>query len=369
MVGTRGALLNASTSGNGNTGNHDSNAGMDDQTNEIIRKLIETSITGLKTTLQTVLLQQEYLTRDFNSLKIGKDLVVVLTVFSVEHVDDQDKVKLASIHFYDGALVWHQQFEKLNGDLITLGWHLKEIHVTWAHLEKKETRLRLYTIYLEELCIQRVETASQTSSDDVRIFKMTASREVPSFDEPKPQPQPLRNCPSLDVSLGDERGPKPPIKPLSLDSFRTKVVDLLTIHIPPSPHLASFHPKDMYCYYHPCIDDSKKHYGFKPGLLGHSGSLGANFSKLEVIEDDWELESKEVSFLGRGLNSPVRPKEVQKACSFMLCMIVLWPLSLSLSPLPSVRFVFLQHSHICMYLEASKVQSFAEVVVFNLSFS
>nr|GEW26596.1 ATPase, F1/V1/A1 complex, alpha/beta subunit, zinc knuckle CX2CX4HX4C [Tanacetum cinerariifolium] len=46
-----------------------------------------------------------------------------------------------------------------------LGWHLEEIHVTWAHLEKKRTRLRLYTIYLEELCIHSVETASRTSSD------------------------------------------------------------------------------------------------------------------------------------------------------------------------------------------------------------
>nr|GEV03100.1 hypothetical protein [Tanacetum cinerariifolium] len=46
--------------------------------------------------------------------------------------------------------------------------------------------------------------------------------EVPRFDEPKPQPQPLRNCPSLDVSLGDERGPEPPIKPHTLDSFRMK---------------------------------------------------------------------------------------------------------------------------------------------------
>ncbi|GJR05202.1 zinc finger, CCHC-type containing protein [Tanacetum coccineum] len=50
--------------------------------------------------------------------------------------------------------------------LETLGWHLEEIHVTWAHLEKKRTRLRLYTIYLEELYIQSVETASQTSSDE-----------------------------------------------------------------------------------------------------------------------------------------------------------------------------------------------------------
>ncbi|GKA51726.1 hypothetical protein Tco_0744922 [Tanacetum coccineum] len=50
---------------------------------------------------------------------------------------------------------------------LALGWDLEEIHATWAHLEKKRTRLRLYTIYLEELCIQRVETASQASSDAV----------------------------------------------------------------------------------------------------------------------------------------------------------------------------------------------------------
>ncbi|GJX38820.1 zinc finger, CCHC-type containing protein [Tanacetum coccineum] len=37
---------------------------------------------------------------------------------------------------------------------LALGWHLKEIHVTWAHLEKKRTRLRTYTKSLEDLCIQ-----------------------------------------------------------------------------------------------------------------------------------------------------------------------------------------------------------------------
>ncbi|GJV00506.1 hypothetical protein Tco_1329776 [Tanacetum coccineum] len=47
-------------------------------------------------------------------------------------------------------------------------------------------------------------------------------REVPSFDEPEPQPQPLSNCPPLDVSLGSKRGPEPPVKPLILDSFRMK---------------------------------------------------------------------------------------------------------------------------------------------------
>ncbi|GJS22247.1 hypothetical protein Tco_0450879 [Tanacetum coccineum] len=113
-----------------------------------------------------------------------------------------------------------------------------------------------------------------------------SSREVPSFDEPDPQPQPLRNCPSLDVSLGDERGPAPPIKQYSPNSFKMKVIDHLTIHTPPSPHVASFHPKDVYCYYHPRINDPKKHYGFKPGLLGQSGSLGVDFSNLEMIKDD-----------------------------------------------------------------------------------
>nr|GEW57991.1 hypothetical protein [Tanacetum cinerariifolium] len=106
-----------------------------------------------------------------------------------------------------------------------------------------------------------------------------SSREVLIFYEPEPQPNPLPNYPSLDVNLGKERGAKPPIKPLSPNSFRMKVVDLLTIHTPLSPHLASFHLRDLYCYHHPCIDDPKKHYGFKLGLLGHSGSLGVDFSK------------------------------------------------------------------------------------------
>ncbi|GJV10617.1 hypothetical protein Tco_1352158 [Tanacetum coccineum] len=44
-------------------------------------------------------------------------------------------------------------------EFLALGWHLKEIHVTWAHLEKKQTRLRLYTKNYEELCTQSLETA------------------------------------------------------------------------------------------------------------------------------------------------------------------------------------------------------------------
>ncbi|GKD52074.1 hypothetical protein Tco_1281050 [Tanacetum coccineum] len=145
-----------------------------------------------------------------------------------------------------------------------------------------------------------------TSSHDIFL----SSREIPSVDEPESQLLP--NFSPLDVNLGDKRGTHPPIKPHSLGSFRMKEVDNLTIHTPTSPHVAFFHPKDTYCYYHPFIDDPKKHYGFKPGLLGQSGSLGVDFLNMRMIENDWELESKEVSFLRRGLNSPVRPNEVEK---------------------------------------------------------
>ncbi|GKE87775.1 hypothetical protein Tco_1565250 [Tanacetum coccineum] len=58
---------------------------------------------------------------------------------------------------------------------LALEWHLEEIHVTWAHLEKKQTRLRTYTKSLKELCIQSVETSSQASSDAIVIYLVTVS--------------------------------------------------------------------------------------------------------------------------------------------------------------------------------------------------
>nr|GEU76512.1 hypothetical protein [Tanacetum cinerariifolium] len=138
------------------------------------------------------------------------------------------------------------------------------------------------------------------------------SREVSSFDKPESQPRPLPNCPPLDASLGTERGLKPPIKPQNLDSFSMKVLDKLTIRTLPSSLVASFHLRDLYCYYHPCVDDPKRHYGFKSGLLGKTVSLGVDISNWEIFDDDWRLDTKEVHFLGRGLNSPIWPKEVEK---------------------------------------------------------
>ncbi|GKB89371.1 hypothetical protein Tco_0961643 [Tanacetum coccineum] len=58
----------------------------------------------------------------------------------------------------------------------------------------------------------------------------------PSVDEPEPQLLP--NFSPLDVNLGDKRGTDPPINPYSPGSFRMKVVKPLTIHTPPSPHVA-----------------------------------------------------------------------------------------------------------------------------------
>nr|GEW26309.1 hypothetical protein [Tanacetum cinerariifolium] len=169
-----------------------------------------------------------------------------------------------------------------------------------------------YTDEVEEIIgiSIKVEPLDKTQLEDLGLNTCNhdiplSSREIHCFDKLEPQPKYLPNCPSLDISLRKERGPEPPIKPNSSDSFRTKVVDHLTIHTSPSPHMASFYPRDVYCYHHPCLDDPKKHYEFKLSLLGHSRSLGVDFLKLEMIEDDWELEFKEVSFLERDLTHPL----------------------------------------------------------------
>ncbi|GJT83028.1 RNA-directed DNA polymerase, eukaryota [Tanacetum coccineum] len=129
--------------------------------------------------------------------------------------------------------------------------------------------------------LMKVEPLDQTQLEDVGLNTCShdlflSFKEVPSFDEPNPQLQTLLNFPSLDVSQGEERGSKPPIKPHSPNSFRMKEVDILTIHTPPLPHVASFYPKDV--------------------------SQGFDFSNLEVTENN---------FLG-GLSLPVKPKELEK---------------------------------------------------------
>ncbi|GJR50996.1 hypothetical protein Tco_1401517 [Tanacetum coccineum] len=59
---------------------------------------------------------------------------------------------------------------------LVFGRHLEEIHVTWAHLEKKRTRLRTNTKTLEDLCSQRLGTASPTLHDAVTTHLVTVSQ-------------------------------------------------------------------------------------------------------------------------------------------------------------------------------------------------
>ncbi|GJV53495.1 hypothetical protein Tco_1449236 [Tanacetum coccineum] len=61
---------------------------------------------------------------------------------------------------------------------LAFGRNLEEIHVTWAHLEKKQTRLRTNTKTLEDLCSQRLETASPTLHDAVTTHLVTASQHL-----------------------------------------------------------------------------------------------------------------------------------------------------------------------------------------------
>ncbi|GJQ90690.1 hypothetical protein Tco_0001829 [Tanacetum coccineum] len=64
---------------------------------------------------------------------------------------------------------------------LALGWLLEEIHVTWAHLEKKRTRLRTYTKSHDDFCKQWLETSIKRrrrdqSSDGVRNIATASGR-------------------------------------------------------------------------------------------------------------------------------------------------------------------------------------------------
>nr|GEW16231.1 ribonuclease H-like domain-containing protein [Tanacetum cinerariifolium] len=96
--------------------------------------------------------------------------------------------------------------------------------------------------------LMEVEPLDHTKLEDLGLNTCShdlflSSRRFPSVDEPDPQP--LSNLLFLDVNLGDERGTDPPINPYSLGSLRMKVVEPLTIHTPPSPHVVIFDKKKL----------------------------------------------------------------------------------------------------------------------------
>ncbi|GJX15447.1 hypothetical protein Tco_0216279 [Tanacetum coccineum] len=107
--------------------------------------------------------------------------------------------------------------------------------------------------------LMKVEPLEHTKREDLGLNTSShglfpISKEFPSVDEPEPQPLP--NLPFLDVNQGDKRGTDPPINPYSPGSFRMKIIEPLTIHTPPSPHVAYLHQNGVYHYYHPHLTSS-----------------------------------------------------------------------------------------------------------------
>ncbi|GJV81070.1 hypothetical protein Tco_1516940 [Tanacetum coccineum] len=84
---------------------------------------------------------------------------------------------------------------------------------------------------------------------------------------------------------------------IRMEKNRVKKIEKITTY----PYTEGLEPLNDY--------DPKRHYGFKPGLLGKSVSLGVDISNWEMFNDDWGLKSKEVSPLGEELSLFDRPNE------------------------------------------------------------
>ncbi|GJX44216.1 ulp1 protease family, C-terminal catalytic domain-containing protein [Tanacetum coccineum] len=86
-------------------------------------------------------------------------------------------------NLYGDCGIWvMRNFYRLVNNLsleVTLGWLLEEIHVTWAHLEKKRSRLRLYTKPLEEYAYNVPDCSKGEVQDVGEIdFSKVASTDV-----------------------------------------------------------------------------------------------------------------------------------------------------------------------------------------------
>ncbi|GJQ96024.1 hypothetical protein Tco_0007163 [Tanacetum coccineum] len=100
----------------------------------------------------------------FSWWKVGSVYAFSIDEFFSSYGNVNIPVRISSLW---QAVIWTTGF-------LALGWLLEEIHVTWAHLEKKQTRLRTYTKSLEDLCIQCVEMASQAKNDAAVMYLVTA---------------------------------------------------------------------------------------------------------------------------------------------------------------------------------------------------
>ncbi|GKE09963.1 hypothetical protein Tco_1413514 [Tanacetum coccineum] len=82
---------------------------------------------------------------------------------------------VATIYYFDVEVAKTSQEVLQLPRYFSFGRHLDELHVTWAHLEKKRMRLRTNTKTLEDLCSQSLETASPAIHNVVTTHQVTAS--------------------------------------------------------------------------------------------------------------------------------------------------------------------------------------------------
>ncbi|GJV35089.1 hypothetical protein Tco_1407566 [Tanacetum coccineum] len=98
---------------------------------------------------------------------------------------------IKALHDQEGGLD-HQEIIAINLDtssdnmtrFLALGWHLEEIHVTWAHLEKKQTRLRLYTKSLKKYTKIDISYAAGGNLRRLSAEEAWETIEDYAFDEP-----------------------------------------------------------------------------------------------------------------------------------------------------------------------------------------
>ncbi|GKD49810.1 hypothetical protein Tco_1278786 [Tanacetum coccineum] len=154
--------------------------------------------------------------------------------------------------FAQGRKEWEKPFIAITKE---------ELAILRAQIDELVGNKKVYTppvTYLEEVeetigILIEVETLDHMKLEDLGLNTNThdlflSSKRFPSVDEPVPQLLP--NFSPLDVNLGDKRGTDPTINPYSPGSFKMKVVKPLTIHTPPSPHVAYLHQNSVYHYYH-----------------------------------------------------------------------------------------------------------------------
>ncbi|GKC42556.1 hypothetical protein Tco_1060278 [Tanacetum coccineum] len=148
---------------------------------------------------------------------------------------------------------------------LALAWHLEKIYATWAHLEKKRTRLRLYTKNHEELFTQSLKTANTIElpignnvvplrSNTIRLVQNVCSFHGLLSEDPNQHLKDfLKLVESLDLD-GEKQGKNAPVCYFNFPFAIKLAIGLNVFQHDPSPHgrilllislLNSFHQEGL----------------------------------------------------------------------------------------------------------------------------